>query len=134
MLFRSLGQRWLGYDLDAQQRPTFRYTCGAATLEDSVRELVDAQNPTARARLRRTLRATGPDGTTLTLRAARDARIDARDDRTVLVGATLQLQLPAGSFRIRTSGDDAQELLVTLRLADGRAEVVLDYTFVEAGK
>ena len=131
---RELGQRWLGYDLDAQQRPTFRYTCGDVTIEDAVREIVTAGAlPDARPTLRRTLRCSGASTATLTFLAARDARIEDLGDGGVQVGASLRLQVPVGAFRIRPSGD-ARELLLTIPLVDGRAELELDYLFVAAGK
>lgn len=131
---RELGHRWLGYDLDAAQRPTFRYTCGEVTIDDAVQERVaaDAASST-RARLRRKLRCSGPTGTTVTFLVARAARIAALGDGRVQVGATLRLHLPAAASRL-VPADDQQELRLTLPLVDGRAECVLDYEFVEAGK
>ena len=131
---RELGQRWLGYDLDAQQRPTFRYTCGDVAIEDAVREVVAEGAPAdARAVLRRTLRCSGAGAATLTFLAARDARIDDLGGGLVQVGAALQMRLPAGSFRIRAV-QDAQELLVSLPLVGGIAQVAIDYAFVASGK
>lgn len=131
---RELGHRWLGYELDAAQRPTFRYTCGEVTIDDAVREQVaaDAASST-RAMLRRTLRCSGPTGTAVTFLVARAARIETLGDGRVQVGTTLRLHLPAADPRLVPAGDQ-QELRITLPLVDGRAECVLDYEFVEAGK
>lgn len=131
---RELGHRWLGYDLDAAQRPTFRYTCGDVTIDDAVREQLAADAaPSTRARLRRTLRCSGPTGTTVTFLVARAAPIAALGDGSVQVGATLRLHLPAAASRLVPAGDQ-QELRLTLPLVDGRAECRIDYEFVEAGK
>lgn len=131
---RELGHRWLGYDLDAEHRPTFRYTCGEVTIDDAVQEHVAADAPTQmRPRLRRTLRCSGPTGTLVTFLVARAARIAPLGDDRVQVDATLRLHLTATAHRILPSGDQ-QELRITLPLVDGRAECRIDYEFVEAGK
>jgi mono/diheme cytochrome c family protein len=131
---RELGHRWLGYDLDAARRPTFRYTCGDVAIDDAVHEHVaaDAASST-RPWLRRTLRCRGATGTSVTFLVARAARIEALAADVLQVGTTLRLHLPAARHRIVPSGDQ-QELRLTLPLVDGRAECVLDYEFVEAGK
>ncbi len=123
---RDLGQQFLGYDLDAQQRPTFRYACAGVTILDTPHELaaVDAP-PAARPSLRRTLQFTGEHDQTLTLRAARDGRIEQLAEDLVQVGAALQLRLPPKSFRIRTV-DAERELLVTIAIERGHAELVID--------
>ena len=136
---RELGQAWLGYDLDAQQRPTFRYRVADVTIDDTPRELPDvaaaaaAGEGGARALLRRTLVFTSPTDKTLHFRAAREARIDDRGEGLVLVGPALQLQLPKGRYTVRDAGDQ-KELLVAVPIVDGRAELVVDYRYREAPK
>ncbi len=131
---RELDQRWLGYDLDAQQRPTFRYTCGDVTIEDGVREVVaEGAAEGARPHLRRTLRCSGPGTTTLTFLAARDAHVEQLGPDLVQVGATLRLRLPAGTFRIHSAGD-ARELRIAIARPEGRGELTVEYQFVEGGK
>jgi mono/diheme cytochrome c family protein len=131
---RELGHRWLGYDLDAQQRPTFRYTCGEVTIEDAMRERVPADAPAStRPEVRRTLRCSGPNGAVVTFLVARDANLEDLGGGVVKVGATLQLRVPSTEFRILDWGE-RRELRVPLVLVDGRAECVVDYSFVEVGK
>ncbi len=131
---RELGHRWLGYDLDAQQRPTFRYTSGDVTIEDHAREVLAEGAPAgSRPLLRRTLRCRSDAETTLTFRAARDARIDDLGDGGVQVGDSLRLRLPGASFRIRQDGD-ARELLVALAVVRGSAECTIEYRWLEGGK
>jgi mono/diheme cytochrome c family protein len=131
---RELGYQWLGYDLDAERRPTFRYTCGEVTIEDAVHERVAAGAPaSARPELRRTLRCRGPNGAVVAFLVAREARLEVLGDGAVQVGAALRLHLPSADVRV-LEADGQQELRVLLPLVDGRAECVVDYRFVEAGK
>ncbi|HEX5051746.1 MAG TPA: hypothetical protein VFZ65_08245, partial [Planctomycetota bacterium] len=127
---RELGQRWLGYDLDAQQRPSFRYVCAGVEVTDTPVEVpaADAGLPA----LRRTLRFASQEEQTLTFRAALASRIEQVADDAVRVGP-LSLRLPAGSWRIRPAGEQ-QELLVEIRVGPGSAELVLEYGWREAGK
>ena len=70
---RALGQRFLGYDLDPEQRPAFRYECSGVTITDAPREV--AVDGAPRPILRRTLRFTSASERTLTFRAALGAGI-----------------------------------------------------------
>jgi len=126
---RTLGQRFLGYDLDAEQRPTFRYTCADVTIADAPREVAVAG--AARPLLRRTLSFTSASASTLTFRAARAAGVTELAPDLVAIGPSLRLRLPPGSFRIRTVGEE-HELLVEIPLRDGAAELTLDYTWEES--
>lgn len=126
---RELGQQFLGYDLDAQQRPTFRYTCGEVTIADACREMpVEGGRP----RLQRTLQATSANAHVVTLRALRAPQIDDLGGGVLRAGA-LRLQAPVGSFRIVAAGDQ-RELRVALPSGPGAAALVLDYTWQEAPK
>ena len=49
----------------------------------------------------------------------------------VAVGNSLRIRLPSGSFRIRAAAKE-QELLVTIPLREGKAQLVLDYVSQEA--
>jgi mono/diheme cytochrome c family protein len=79
---RERGDRWLGYELDEQRRPTFCYTCGDVRVDDKPQQ---AEGATL---LHRTLRLTGPHGE-LWLRAAQHERIESVDAHTFRVGALL---------------------------------------------
>ncbi|MEQ1894156.1 MAG: hypothetical protein ABL998_16565, partial [Planctomycetota bacterium] len=126
---RALGQRFLGYDLDAEQRPTFRYTCADVTITDAPREVAVAG--AARPLLRRTLTFASASEDTLTFRAARAAGVTELAPDLVAIGPSLRLRLPSGSFRIRAVGEE-QELLVEIPLQGGAAELTLDYTWEES--
>ncbi len=125
---RDLSDRWLGYDLDSKQQPTFRYMCSGITIEDTPSVMSEAAT-NAPPMLRRALRFLG-DGPTS------DARLDflvARDSSIVevragelAVGESLRIGLPAGSYRIKKA-DSTLELIVTIALEDGRADFTVDY-------
>ncbi len=128
---RDLGHGFLGYDLDAEQRPVFRYVCEDVTISDApiaVREALAPEN--ARLILRRTLTFASGADKTLQFRAARDASIEQRGADRVQVGKSLLLRLPPSSFRIRPA-DDQQELLVEIAIRQGRAELAIDYAWRE---
>lgn len=131
---RDLGHRFLGYELDARQRPTFRYVCEGVTILDTLREMPIPDAPAeARPTLRRTLQFAGPTDKALTFRAARDSRIEDLSEGVVQVGASLRLRLPPHSFRIRTVDAD-RELLVTIAIERGHASLVVDYAWQEVPK
>ena len=127
---RELGQRWLGYDLDAQQRPTFRYECAGVEVADAAREQDLEGLPGVS--LRRTLRFSGGDAD-LWFLVARDARVEPTEPGVVRVGAALQLRLSPAACRIVDRGD-VRELRVPVALRGGRAEVVIDYSWLEERK
>lgn len=132
---RDLGHEFLGYDLDAKQRPAFRYVCDGVTITDAPVDVpadVTAESG-AKAILRRTLTFASAIDTTLSFRAAHDARIDDRGAGVVQVGRALHLRLPPGSFRIRDVGE-ARELLVAIALQQGRAELAIEYSWREVPK
>jgi mono/diheme cytochrome c family protein len=128
---RELGHEWLGYDLDAQQRPTFRYRCEGVTITDTPSEvLVDKDRPT----LRRTLTFASEKDPTLHFRAARSTRIEELGSdlgtSDIAVGPSLRMRLPSGSFRIRAAAQE-RELLVAIPLQQGKAQLVIDYRYQE---
>lgn len=129
---RERGDRWLGYELDAERRPTFRYTAGDVTIADTPRELaVEGGRPGIV--LRRTLRCRGTPAGTLYFRAARGANIDAVGDARVQVGPSLQVHVPGGAPHIRGSGDE-RELIFAIPVANGEAELVVEYSRVVEGR
>ncbi|MBM3962440.1 MAG: cytochrome c, partial [Planctomycetes bacterium] len=130
---RELGHRWLGYDLDAQQRPTFRYTCSAVAITDAPVEVPSASGSNQPMRLRRTFTFAAEQPTMLQFRAAVAARIDDLGSGRVQVGDGLELQLPVGSYRLLDRDGD-RELRVAIAVPAGGASLTLDYTLRGGGK
>ncbi|MCA8973645.1 MAG: hypothetical protein KDC98_02940 [Planctomycetes bacterium] len=129
---RELGQRWLGYDLDAEQRPSFRYVCEGVTITDTPRELPVVA---AESRLQRTLALASTVDKTLYFRAARAAWVEDRGDGTFDVDDSLRLRLetPATAAIVRADGEQ-QELIVPIPIRSGRAELVLVYELRRTGR
>ncbi len=126
---RELGQRFLGYDLDAQRRPSFRYALDGVTVTDSARE--EGAPTDARPRLHRVLRFDGTHAHTLVLRTALDKEITDLGDHSFRVGRSLQIAVQGGETRI-AGNDDARELRVIVM--PSTTEIVLDYSWQEAPK
>lgn len=128
---RELGHEWLGYDLDAQQSPTFRYRCEGVTITDTPSVLKENQE---RPTLRRTLTFASDKDPTLHFRAARAERIEELSSdlgtSEIAVGPSLRMRLPSGAFRIRAAAKE-RELIVTIPLKQGAAQLVVDYRFQE---
>jgi mono/diheme cytochrome c family protein len=127
---RELGQRFLGYDLDAKQRPTFRYVCEDVEIADASVEL---PKPDSRPLLRRTLSLSSAKDKTLAFRAARAAEIQDLGSGRIQVGKQLQIQVPAGAVRIRSAGAE-RELICDIAITNGRGELVIEYSWQEGGK
>jgi mono/diheme cytochrome c family protein len=131
---RELGQRFLGYDLDRHQRPTFRYQCDGVTIEDTPSELALPTGAAGdRPILRRTLLLRAAVDTTLTLRVARAVVVADLGAGRVLVGSSLEIRVPPQSYRVHDIAGE-RELRVTIALVDGRGAAVVDYVCREAGK
>jgi hypothetical protein len=125
---RELGQRWLGYDLDDEQRPSFRYAC--AGVEVTAKPLEVPAAGRAGVVLRRELRFRSESDKTIWFRAARDARIDDAGDGRLQVGSSLRIAVPGGAYHVRDAGDE-RELVVAVAITNGEAELVIDYHWVE---
>ena len=128
---RELGHSFLGYDLDAQQRPTFRYVCEDVTISDTPREL--ANDGSARPTLRRTLAFASDADKTLYLRAATGPEIEPHGEGEVRIGRGLILRAPEGSDLIRGTGEQ-RELLIRVPIEGGKASVAIDYRWEEDRK
>ncbi len=128
---RALGQRFLGYDLDERQRPSFRYICEDVTITDApVETRLDG---VTRPILRRTLSFASAIDKTLQFRAARNARIDDLGEGRLQIGPSLHMALPPSSYRIRAAGQE-RELLVEIQIRQGSAQLVIDYRWLEDSK
>jgi len=128
---RELSQRFLGYDLDAEQRSAFRYVCEDVTITDAPQEL--AVEGSSRPRLRRTLSLASASEKTLTFRAALAANVVDLGEGVVAVGPSLRVHLPPDSYRVRAAGAEF-ELLVEIPIQSGKAQLVIDYAWLEESK
>lgn len=117
---RERGDRWLGYDLDAQQRPTLRYTCGDVEIADTPREQRDGDT----TRLLRTLQLTG-DGSVV-MRLARDKNLSLTDEHTALVGGWLVVQCAEAPLALTEDGDHKEVRVAATATAAG-AELKIEY-------
>lgn len=124
---RERGDRWLGYDLDEQQRPTLRYTCGDVEITDTPRELRDGDATS----LRRTLTLTGSDA--LVLRLARHKNIVAVDEHTAIVDGWLRVRCALLPLTLTEDGDH-KELRVRAEASAEGAELQIDYHRQQEGK
>lgn len=104
-----------GYQLDAQQRPTFRYAPGAFTVEDAFIERRDAAG---KVFLERTLKVASPPAG-LHFRVAADPSIEAKGNESV-IGGKLVVRL-SPPFTVRDTGKGKELLL------PAAAEMKLEY-------
>lgn len=125
---RERGDQFLGYDLDEQRRPTFRYTSGVVTVEDTPREHITE----GRTQLLRTMLVIGEMKLVYFL-AARHKQIEKIDDRTVRVGKFLQIEVANHLLAIVPAGEE-KELRVMINIEHNAAEVDLIYSWVKEGK
>ena len=129
---RELGHRWLGYDLDDEQRPSFRYTCGDVTITDTPREVVIDTPAAGALALQRLLLLEATADTTLSFLVARHSRIEASDVTNFVVDGKLAVGILSEvgddvTCRVREVGE-TRELLVEIPVRDGRTELHLFYS------
>lgn len=127
---RELGHQFEGYELDANQRPSFQYQCHGIRIRD---HSVEVRKAGGRPTLRRTLSLQGEHDTTLFFRAVRQAKIEDRGEQGIRVGKYLSLRLPPDSYHIRPTAK-AQELIVEIGMVDGVGSLVIEYSFEEKAK
>jgi hypothetical protein len=86
----ATGYRFRGYDLDATNRPTFRYDWNNVTFEDQLRP--DAENKY----LLRTIRAAGQPAVAFTALLAEGEAIESQPNGTYLVDGTYYVRVTEG--------------------------------------
>ena len=116
---KDLGQKFLGYRLTADDRPTFRYSLGTATVED-----FPAPTAGKEPGLQRTLTVTGTPADGLTFRAAVGTKIEAASDGWYKVDGW-KLKIDGANARVRSSGGKS-ELLVPMA---GATKITLEYVW-----
>ena len=128
---RENGFRFLGYKLDAQQQPTFRYSFAGVTVEDQPTPLkVDGQ---PFANLRRTLTIAGTSDGPLYYRAAVASKIEKVAKGEYKLDGFWTMKLANGDGNggeptLRRAGDK-WELLVPVHLSGGKAVLTQDYVW-----
>ena len=121
----AAGYKFLGYRLDAQRRPTFRYAFAGVEVEDfpgAVRGEMDAG-------LTRTItfRSVQPPAA-LYFRAARSDRTIEAKDGAFLVDGKVAMKFPGAQPVVRAS-EGKSELLVPLIFTSGAAKIVQEITW-----
>ena len=125
---RDQGDRYLGYDLDDQRRPTFRYTAAGLTITDTpTQSVVDGKTS-----LLRSLAVDGEQTQTY-FRAAQHKNIEQASAHNFRIGKSLNIDTGGLPATIIAAGDES-ELRIMIDLKNGHAEAVLKYTWIEEGK
>jgi cytochrome c553 len=126
---REIGYKFLGYTLDPQQRPIFRYSMQNLSIED---HFVPVKETDKRGTLRRTLRFAGSaDTSQLWFRAATAGRLDELGQGRYRIDNVWTIVIRSSDSvkpLIRESAG-RKELLVPIRLKNRNAEVALDYVW-----
>ena len=99
-----------GYTLDAQQRPTLRYSVEGFAVEDF---FIERRDPAGKVFLERTLRFPAPPPAGMHFRAAADKIIEPRGANEFAVGQNLCVRLPTTPL-VRPAGD-LKELLLPVQ-------------------
>ena len=131
---RDLGYKFLGYRLDAQQRPIFRYSIPGLTIDDYPTPFKGGGKY---ATLKRTLKFEGSgDSSQLWYRAAVANKIEPLGEHRYQVDGIWTMEI--GTMEIGTSGTEQplirtssgkQELLLPIRLKNGKAEITQHYVW-----
>jgi mono/diheme cytochrome c family protein len=124
---RELGYHFRGYNLTPEQRPTFKYSIGAVSVEDRP-DAVAGQTP---PRLVRTLTLTAAETTeNLYFRAAAAEKIEPMGNGWFRINGEWRLRLDAGATepQLRRSGNRT-ELIVPIHFRNGQARLVQEFTW-----
>jgi hypothetical protein len=126
---RPPDHRFLGYSLDAMQRPIFSYQFGQVTVEDY---LVDrtAQSPGQQPIFHRTLNFRGLHNQPQThFRVARDGRITSISQDSFKVGERLVVRILPPNRGIIQKTSSGSDLIVKLPIDQERYQVVIEYVW-----
>ena len=117
---KERGYQFRGYRLDAQGRPTFRYTGPGFSVDDFPLPVADKQDGHFERRL--TIERTGDGGQPYFLAGA--GQINPLESGEYLIDNAIRVQLRTGHTTpvVRTSGG-RQELLVPVKFENGKAEM-----------
>ena len=119
---RERGYKFLGYDLDAQGRPSFKYRAGSVSVVDFLEPVAAGDEGSFRRKL--SLSAETPvEG--LSIRAASGSSIEPGPEGTFVVDKLWTVKITGGAAAVRDS-NGRKELLVPVTLKDGKSEVILE--------
>lgn len=121
---KELGYRFRGYRLGAQRKPTFFYDLGNVRVEDYLTPYGDSDVYVFRRTL--TLKSDKPEGN-LWYRAAVGDKIEPSGDGAFVVDGKLAVRLSSAGRPVVRESAGRKELLVPLKLENGKAQVVQDY-------
>lgn len=124
---RENGFRFLGYKLDAKQRPLFRYSFGGLTVEDESVPLVKAGEPYAG--LDRTLKLSGTSDDPLYYRAVSANKIEKLSDQEYRIDGFWTMKLTGGETPVLRQAGGQWELLVPVKLVNGSATIKQSYVW-----
>jgi cytochrome c2 len=121
---KELGMQFKGYRLTKEQRPTFLYSLGESSIEDTPDALVDKNAPG----LRRTLMLQGAaEG--LYYRAAVADKIESLGEGWYRINGEWKMHVEAAALpRLRAVGGKT-ELVVPVQWANGKARIVQEYVW-----
>ena len=120
---RERGYKFLGYELDSEHRPTFKYRAGAVIVADFPEPVAAGDEGAFRRRF--TLSSETPIEN-LYIRAAMGSSIKAGADGTYSVDQLWTVKVTGGGVPFLRDSNGRQELLVPVPLVNQRGEVVLD--------
>jgi hypothetical protein len=119
---RDHGYQYLGYALDKEKRPTFRYRYGEVTVEDFFEDRLEESG---NAFFRRTLTFDASSGQELFFfRVASGKEIEEVGNRWKIDRLTVRLR---GDLNAELRDGDPKELLVPLKLSEGKTVIELEY-------
>lgn len=124
---KDAGYQFLGYRLDESLRPIFRYSFSGITVNDQPIPIVGSDQKVG---LKRVLRFEGADAMqSLWYRAAVGNQIEKMGDGLYLIDGvwTMSLQIRSADQPLIRSSQSKQELLVPIRMENGRTDVVQQF-------
>jgi mono/diheme cytochrome c family protein len=122
---REAGFRFLGYQLDEKQRPTFRYRLGDVIIEDHPEPF--SNDGDKYPGLRRTLKLLGGEGSGLYYRAAVAQAIDDAGDGTFRIDGVWTVRLKTRGKPLIRESAGRRELLVPIDFLNGQVTIVQEY-------
>ena len=125
---RDLGYKFLGYRLDKEQRPIFRYSFGGLTVDDH--PIPTKLESKKYGTLKRTLHIEGAaDTSQLWYRALTSKQIESMGEGRYRVDDvwSFEINSPAAETPIIRESNGQKELLIPIRMKNGKTDITVDY-------